>query len=174
MIFYQPHWQALLSSAGAQDVRKVFLPDGKVNLFKALDSRLQTLDNVARQNIRVGKIVQVGQAFILEPGDIQTGLVPRQDIFVGKSPPSSFRIGFRMIGFLAFADIFRTIARNKVTQVFQLQRVFLQGEVNVGPEVVYPDLFRPGCFCCRMIVEEQYIGLDALLVKTPVGKRRMV
>ncbi len=85
MIFYQSHRQALLSSAGAQDVRKVFLPDGQVNLFKALDSGLQILDNVARQNIRVGEIVQVGQAFILEPGDIDPKQTSSQSPHFGAS-----------------------------------------------------------------------------------------
>jgi hypothetical protein len=72
--------------------RRLFLLNSQINLFKAFDIRLQILDNVARQDIRVRQIIQVGQDLILEPGDIETGLVPRQDIFVGKSPPASFRI----------------------------------------------------------------------------------
>jgi hypothetical protein len=51
-----------------------------------------------------------------------------------------------------------------------LQRVFLEGEVAVGAEVVNPDGFGPRRFAGRLVIEEDDVGFDALLVKDAGGQ----
>ena len=64
-----------------------------------------------------------------------------------------------MICFFALVYILRMIARDEIAQIFQLQRIFLEGKVNVRPEIVNPDFFCPGCFCRRMIVTGERTGV---------------
>ena len=61
--------------------------------------------------------------------------------------------------------VLRVVARDKVVQVFPLQRIGLQGEVLIGAKVIDPQGLRPGSFAGRLAVEKQDIGLDSLCIE---------
>lgn len=133
------------------------------DLPKALHAGLQILDDLLSQDIRVRQVVQVREAFVLDPGDVQAGLVSGDDILVRELPPSSFGILLYIEGFLAFIDVGRVIAVDEVSEVFKLQWVLFQGEVYVGPEIIEPDISGPGIFGGRLVVKKQHICFDPCL-----------
>jgi len=45
------------------------------DLFEALYRRFEIFDYVARQQVRVGQVIEVGEAFVFEPGNVEAGLV---------------------------------------------------------------------------------------------------
>ena len=57
------------------------------------------------------------------------------------------------------------VARNEILQIAVRHRVLLQGEVDVGAEVVYPDLLCLQFRARGLLVEEDDVGLDARLVE---------
>ena len=61
--------------------------------------------------------------------------------------------------------ILRIIALDKFIEVFALQRIGLEGEVLVSPQVVDPKLLGPRSFTGWLLVEEENIGLDTLGVE---------
>ena len=64
------------------------------NLFETLQPSLYIFNDFTGKNVRVGEIVQVCQALVFEPEDIQIGFVPGDDFLVSEFPPSSFGVFF--------------------------------------------------------------------------------
>ena len=58
--------------------------------------------------------------------------------------------------------VFRIVAFDELVQVFTLQRICLESEVYVCPEIIDPELLCPGCFRGRLFVEEKDICLYSL------------
>jgi uncharacterized sporulation protein YeaH/YhbH (DUF444 family) len=72
------------------------------------------LDDLLLQNIRRRQIVQLVQAVVLQPEDVQTGLVARHQC------PRSVNNGSARGD--ALVAVFRVVAGDEVVQVVQLQR----------------------------------------------------
>ena len=66
--------------------------------------------------------------------------IPLQNIFHGESAPAAVRINFRP-GFCARMAVFGMVAPHKVRQVGVGHGVLFQREMDVGAEVIEPDLF---------------------------------
>ena len=92
------------SSRGGVGGRRV--PDnGKIDLFKACHCCFEIFDDVVGQYIGVRQIVQIGQAFVFQPEDIQAGFVAVDDFVIGELAPAAFRIGFRVPRFFALMPV---------------------------------------------------------------------
>jgi len=57
------------------------------------------------------------------------------------------------------------ITVDEVLQILELHRVLLQGEMDIGPVIVNPDLLCSGTLAGWLVIEENHVGLNALLVK---------
>ena len=137
--------------------------------LKAIHRRLQILNDIRSEDIGIGEAVQVGQGFVLDPEDVEAGLVALEDLVHGEFAPAAVGIGFRP-GFVAVMAVFGVIAADEVLQVDIGHGVLLQGEVDVGTEIVDPDL--PGLHvgAGRLLVVEDDIGLDTGLVEDAGGQ----
>jgi len=98
------------------------------NAPELLQRGLQALHNLPRQNCRIGQVVGVLQAPVLEPEDVQAGFIPFHQILIGKGPEALY--------LQAVVAVLRIVAFDEVLQVLQLERIGLEGEVLVGPQVV--------------------------------------
>jgi len=58
----------------------------------------------------------------------------------------------------------------KLVEVRALEGIRLECEVHGRAEVVDPELLCPGCFACRLFVEEQHVGFHALGVEQARGQ----
>ena len=127
-----------------------------------LQRGFQALHDLPRQDRRIGQVVGVLQALVLEPEDVQAGLVPFHQIVIAEGP-EAFRL-------LSVVPVLRIVAFDEVLQVLQLERIGLEGEVLVGPQVVDPQLLRPWRLAGRLSVKEEHIGLDSLGVEDARGQ----
>ena len=125
---------------------------------------MEVLDDVVGERFGFGEIVEVGEGFVLDPEDIEARLVTLQDFIDAELTPTSVGI-LRRIRFLPLVAVDRIVARNKIPQVGVAHRILLQGEMDVGAEVVYPDLLHLPLRACRLLVEEDDICLYARLVE---------
>jgi len=62
------------------------------------------------------------------------------------------------------------VTRDEVVEVAAFERVLFQREVQICPQVVDPELFRPQRFLSRLAVEEQDVGFDSLSLKDAARK----
>ena len=59
---------------------------------EAVQAGFQILDDLGRQIVRLRQIVQIGQALVLEPENIQAGLVAGQNLLDVEFSPAPFRV----------------------------------------------------------------------------------
>ena len=85
-------------------------------LVETIQCGLQIFDDIRSQFVGIGQAVQIGQGLVLDPEDVQTGLVPFQDILRAEPPPATIGVGFRP-GFRPFVAVFRVIAADEVIQI---------------------------------------------------------
>lgn len=71
------------------------------------------LNNLLLQDVRCGKIIEVLQAVILNPKDVETSLVPRDKLCIAEFPEA--------LRLASFMPVLRVVAGNKVLQIIQLQ-----------------------------------------------------
>ena len=109
------------------------------------------------------------QGFVFEPEDVEVGFVSGDDVVVAEFAPAAFRVICRP-GFLAAMAVGRVVTSDEILQVFVFHRVLFEGEVDVGAEVVQPDLFGPGLFTGRLVIEKDDVGFDTLLVEDTGGQ----
>ena len=100
------------------------------HLPEALRGRFQVFDDVVRRLVRVRQVVQIGEALVLKPEEIEAGLVPDRHFLVTEATPPTIGIRLRVSGFLALMKVFGMVALNEVPQVLQFQGVLLQGVVD--------------------------------------------
>ena len=138
-------------------------------LVETIQCGLQILNDIRSQFVGIGQAVQIGHGLVLDPKDVQTGLVPLQDVLNGESAPATIGVGFRP-GFRSFVAVFRVVAADEVLQIHIGHGMLLQDEVNVGAEIVNPDIlclpFRAG----GALIEEKHVCLDAGLVEDAGGQ----
>ena len=94
--------------------------------------RLQALHNLRRQHLGRRQVIGVFQAFILEPENVQAGLVPLHQLFVAE--------GLEPLALFPLMPVLWIITLYEVLQIVELERVGLESEVLVSPQVVYPEL----------------------------------
>lgn len=131
---------------------------------------LGIFNDICGQDIGAGETVQIGEGLVLDPEDIQTVLVPFQDVLRGKTAPAAIGVCVLVVGFLAVEAVFGMIAGYEILQIPFGQGILLQGEVDVGTEVVNPDLFRLHFRAGRTFVEGEHICLDTGLVEDTGGQ----
>ena len=66
----------------------------RFQLLKALQRALEVFDDFIGQHVGRGQAVQIGKGFILDPEDIEAGLVPCEDIGNIKFAPAAIRVIF--------------------------------------------------------------------------------
>ena len=64
----------------------------RCNFPKTIQSRLKIVNNLKGQLIRFGQIIQIGQALILQPKNIQTGFVACHDLINAEPAPAPLGI----------------------------------------------------------------------------------
>ena len=130
---------------------------------------MQVLDDLLGQLIGAGEVVQIGQRLVLDPEDIQAGLIPLQDLFDLETAEASLGVLLRpsLVTVMAIGGV---IASNEVFQISVGHGVLLQGEVNVGSEIVDPDLLGLHLGACRLLVEENHVRLDTGLIEDTRGQ----
>jgi hypothetical protein len=141
------------------------------NLLKAFQAGFDVLDDLGGEDVGVGEVVQICEAFVFQPEYVEVGLVAGDDLLVGEFSPSAFRGGFRP-GFFAVVPVGGVVAVDEVLEVFQLHGVFLEGVVDIGSVIVYPHLFGPGVFGSGLVVEEQDVGFHAVGIEDAGGQAK--
>ena len=66
--------------------------------------------------------------------------------------------------------VFRLVAGDEILQIVIGHLVFLFREMDIGPEVIIPDLFCPGVFAGRFVFEKNNVRLDSLGIKYAGGQ----
>ena len=123
---------------------------------------LQVLDDLGGDHVGGGQIGGVLQTIVLQPEDVQGGLVAFDQVVVAK--------GVEALCLLALVAIFGAVTGYEVVKVLAAQRVRLQRKVLVGAEIVDPQLLGPWLLAGHAAVKEQHIGLDSLRVKEARGQ----
>lgn len=98
-------------------------------------SSLQVFDDICCDDTRFGEIVAVFEAIVFEPENVETDFVTGNEVVVVEA--------FETVGLFALVAVRRIVALDEVLQVIKLQRICLQREVNVRPEIVDPELLSP-------------------------------
>ena len=85
----------------------------RLQLLKALQCALEVFDDIVSQHVGRGQVVQIGKGLVLDPEDIEAGLVPREDVGNIEFAPAAIRVIFAP-RFGAFAPILRMITGDEV------------------------------------------------------------
>ncbi len=72
--------------------------------------------------------------------------------------------------FLSLMPVFRLVAGYEILQIVIGHLVFLFRKMDIGPEVIKPDLFCPGVFAGRFFFEKKPVCLDPLGIKYAGGR----
>ena len=62
------------------------------HLAEAIESSFEVFDNFLSEIIRFWQVVEVGEALVLEPEDIEAGLVARDKLVIAEFAPAAFRV----------------------------------------------------------------------------------
>ena len=65
------------------------LPQPREHLPKALKPSLQILDDLFGEFVRFGQVFQIDQALVLEPEEVEAGLVAGRQFLVAVAPPAA-------------------------------------------------------------------------------------
>ena len=85
----------------------------RLQLLKALQRALEVFDDFVSQHVGRGQAVQIGKGFILDPEDIEAGLVPRKDVGNIEFAPAAIWVIFAP-RFGAFVPILRMITGDEI------------------------------------------------------------
>ena len=139
------------------------------NIAKTVQPRLQVVDDLQCQFIRLGQIVQIGKALVFQPENIQAGFVTRDDLLVIEFSPAAFRI-LLAPGFLPLMAVERVVTADELLQILEAQRLFFQRVMDIGAVIEVPHFLSPRLFAGSTIVEEQHIRFHAVGVKNAGGQ----
>ena len=140
-----------------------------LELLKAFECALEIFDDIVCQHIRRGQVVQIGKGLVLDPEDIEAGLVPRKDVGNIEFAPAAIRVIFAP-RFGAFVPILRMITGDEVQQIGILHRMLFQRKVNVGAEIIDPDGLRLRFGAGRTLIEENDVRFDTRLIEDARGQ----
>ena len=62
------------------------------NCPEAVQPRLEVLDDLFGQFIRFGQVIQIGEALVFQPENIQAGFVARNDLIIAELAPAAFGV----------------------------------------------------------------------------------
>ncbi len=124
---------------------------------KALQPRLKVLDEVAGYVGGIGERVGIGEARVLDPGDVEAGAISGEDLFERELSPPSLEVLLKIPRSLSLVPVGRLIAGDEVGEVLISERGLLEGMVDIGTIVVDPDLSGPRLLGGGMVVEEEDI-----------------
>ena len=127
---------------------------------------LEVVGDLTGQYVGRGEVVGVLQALVLEPEDVEAHLVTGEELVVAEGPPAA--VGVLLApGRLPLRRLTRLVDRHKLVKIGPLERIGLLGEVHVRPQVVDPQLLRPGLLLGRLAVEKEDVRLHPLGVENP-------
>ena len=115
--------------------------------------------NLCGDDLRGREIGGFFEGLVFQPEDVQVQLVAFDQFIIAE--------GFESLRLRASTAIFLVVAGDEVVQVAAFESVFLQREMQIGSQVVDPELLCPRSFLCRFAVEEQDVRLHALGVEDP-------
>ena len=72
-------------------IQLLCLPQTREHLAKTIQAGFEVFDDLFSQIAGFGQVVQVGQALVPEPEDVQTRLVARYDLLIPVAAPTAFR-----------------------------------------------------------------------------------
>jgi hypothetical protein len=84
--------------------------DGFHDLFEALGAGFKIFNNLFGQHIRIRQVVQISQALIPDPEDIQAGFVPGGDLVIAESAPPAVGVVFRPGFFALMEDYYQKLS----------------------------------------------------------------
>jgi hypothetical protein len=90
-------------------------------ISERVQRRFQVFDDLLRKDIRRRHFIQVIQAVVLQPENIQAGLVAGNEVVVRKV--------LEALRLIAFVPIVGVVAGDEIPQVVEFQRLGLEGEV---------------------------------------------
>ena len=114
------------------------------------------------QNIRRRQVIKVFEAVILQPENIEAGLLVCYQVFVAEVL-EAFCLG-------PLVPVVGVIAGHEVFHVIQFQRPRLQREMLVGAQVVEPNALGVNLAVLGFGIKKQHIRFHALCVKNPRGQ----
>ena len=129
--------------------------------METIQRGLQIFNDIRGQFVGIWQAVQIGQGLVLDPEDVQAGFVPIQDVLCAEPPPAAIGVGFRP-GFRPFVAVFRVVAADEVIQIGIGYGMLLPCEMDVGAEIVNPDILRLPLWAGGSLVEEKHIRFDML------------
>ena len=138
-------------------------------LAESIHGRLEVFQDVLRQFLRGRQVVQISQSLVLDPEDIQAGFVPIEDLLGGKPPPTAVRVVLAP-GLVALIAVFRVVALDEVFQILIGHGVLFQGKVQIGPQIVEPDLLGLPLRAGGALIKEDHICFDAGLIEDAGGQ----
>lgn len=160
---------AMLSFSVFCMIGSISLLQLRLQLLKALQCALEVFDDVVSQHVGRGQVVQIGKGLVLDPEDIEAGLVPRKDVGNIEFAPAAIRVIFAP-RFGAFVPILRMITGDEVQQIRILHRMLFQRKVNVGAEIIDPDGLRLRFGAGRTLIEENDVRFDTRLIEDARGQ----
>ena len=66
------------------------------------------------KHVGLGAVVQVGKALILDPGNVEAGLVAGEELLIAEHPPAALGVPLGIPNLLTLTDGSRFIALDKV------------------------------------------------------------
>ena len=120
------------------------------------------LDDFLLQHLGRRQIIQVVQAVVFQPEDVQAGLVAGHQLVVAEE--------LEAICGDALVAVFRVIAGDEILQVIELQGARLQREMLVGAQVVKPHALGMHAPIFWGVVKEHHIRLHALRIENARGQ----
>jgi hypothetical protein len=121
-------------------------------------------DDFLGDDVGIGKIGGVFEGIIFESEDVEVGFVAGDEFVVVVGAPAAIGLLLGPDGFTLVA-VRRVVAFHEFVEVFSFERIRLEREVLVGPQVVNPELLSPWCFTGRLFVEEEDVSFHALGIK---------
>ena len=104
-----------------------------------------------------GEVVDVLEAVVAQPQQVEAGLVAGDQLVVG--------VALEALGLLAAVAVCWVVAGGEVVEVGSGEGVLLEGEVLVGAQVIDPQLAGLGGLGTLAAAEEQHVGLHSLGVQ---------
>lgn len=101
------------------------------NFSEAVEACFQIFDDFLGQFIGFGKVIQVGQAFVLKPKDIQAGFVAGNDLFIGVFAPPALRVLFLAPCLFPLVPVLGIETGDKVLQILKPEGFLFQGVVDI-------------------------------------------
>ena len=86
---------------------------------EAVQAGFEVIDDLFREVRGFRQVVEVGEAVVLEPEEVQAGLVPGDEFFIGELPPTAVGVLLGVPRFLALEAVGGVVAGDELAEVFQ-------------------------------------------------------